>query len=40
MRKKNGKRRGWRVVEDLTLGFLNVRSLHNRVKKVLDLMSE
>ena len=29
-----------RVVEDLTLGFLNVRSLHNKVEEVLDLMSE
>ena len=29
-----------RVVEDLTLAFLNVTSLHNKVEEVLDLMSE
>ena len=40
MREKKVERHGLRVVEDLTLGFLNVRSLHNKVEEVLDLMSE
>ena len=40
MRGKRVERHGLRVVEDLTLGFLNVRSLHNKVEEVLDLMSE
>ena len=40
MRGKRVERHGLRVVEDLTLGFLNVRSLHNKVEEMLDLMSE
>ena len=37
---KKGWKAGLRVFEDLTLGFLNVRSLHNKVEEVVDLMSK
>ena len=40
MRGKRVERHELRVVKKLTLGFLNVRSLHNKVEEVLDLMSE
>ena len=40
MRGKRVERHGLRVVEKLTLGFLNVRSLHNKVEVVQNLMSE
>ena len=36
IRGKRVERHGLRVVEDLTLGFLNVRSIHNKVEEVLD----
>ena len=39
-RGKRVERHGLRIVEDLTLGFFNVRSLHNKVEEVLDLMGE
>ena len=37
MKEKRVERHELRVFEDLTLVFLNVRSLHNKIEEVLDL---